>query len=60
LDACEVDILCNRSKLGVHTNVSSKLMNLDVKYNYMLVEVGSNLVALDKELKSPSSVILMF
>jgi hypothetical protein len=33
-------------------------MNLNVEYNFMLVEVGINLVALVKELKLPKFVIL--
>jgi hypothetical protein len=42
LDAWEVDIIHIRSKLRVYTNVSFKLMNLDVKYNFVLAKIGIN------------------
>jgi hypothetical protein len=35
LDAYKVNILHNGSKLKVHAKVGFKLMNLDVKYNYV-------------------------
>jgi hypothetical protein len=34
-------------------------MNLDAKYNYVLVEVGVNLVALVSDLKLLSFLVLM-
>jgi hypothetical protein len=37
----------------------SKLMNLDVNYNFTLVEMGMNLVVLANELESPSFLLLM-
>ncbi len=37
----------------------SKLMNLDADYNFVLVEMGVNLVLLINELKSPSMFVLM-
>ncbi len=59
MDAYKVDILCSENKLKLHTKVGFKLVNLDVEYNSALVKVVVNLVALVKELKSPSFVILM-
>jgi len=59
LDVYEVDILHNGSKMRVHVKIDFKLVNLDVEYNSALVKVVVNLVALVKELKSPSFVILM-
>jgi hypothetical protein len=50
LDAYKVDILCNENKLKIWAKVSSKLVNLDAEYNYMLAKVGINLVALTNEL----------
>jgi hypothetical protein len=59
LDAYEIDILCNGDKLKVSAKNGSKLMNLDVDYNFVLVEMGVNLVILISELKSPSFLVLM-
>jgi hypothetical protein len=60
LNAYGVDILLNGSKLKVCANNNSKLMNLDVDYNFALAKMGMNLVALVSELESPSFLILMF
>jgi hypothetical protein len=60
LDVYEVDIFHNGSKVKVHAKIGFKLMNLDVEYNYALAKVVVNLVALAKELKLPSFVILMY
>jgi hypothetical protein len=46
LDAYKVDNLYSGSKVKFHTKVGFKLMNLDVENNFMLVEVGINLVVL--------------
>jgi hypothetical protein len=51
LDAYKVNILHSKNKLKVHAKVGFKLMNLNAKYNYVLVEVGIILVALASELK---------
>lgn len=50
LDVYKIDILHIGSKLRVHAKVGSKLVNLDLEYNFALVEVGVNLVALANEL----------
>jgi hypothetical protein len=52
LDAYKVDILHNEGRLRVYAKCGFKLMNLDAMYNFALVEMGVNLVALDSELKS--------
>jgi hypothetical protein len=54
LGVYEVNIFYDGNKVRVFANVGFKLMNLDAKYNYLLVEVGINLVDLVKELKLPS------
>ncbi len=59
LNAYKVDILHSGSKLKVRAKIGFKLMNLNVKYNYVLVEVGINLVALASELKLFSFLLLM-
>lgn len=59
LDVYEINIFYNGNKVRVCAKVGFKLMNLDVEYNFMLVEVRINLVVLAKELKLPSFVILM-
>jgi len=59
LDAYKVDIFHSRSKLKVCAKIGFKLMNLDAKYSYVLVEVGVNLVALVNELKLFSFLVLM-
>jgi len=59
LDVSEVNILHNKSKVRVHAKIGFKLKNLNVEYNYALVKVAVNLVALGKELKLPSFKILM-
>ncbi len=51
LDAYEVDILCSEDKLRVHTKSGFKLVNLNVDYDYALVFIGVNLVALVSELE---------
>ncbi len=50
LDVYKVDILCNRSKLRVHAKVGSKLVNLNLEYNFALAEVGVNSVVLVNKL----------
>jgi hypothetical protein len=45
--------------LKVCAKIGFKLMNLDAKYSYVLVEVGVNLVALVNELKLFSFLVLM-
>jgi len=60
LDIYEIHLFHNKSKVRVHANIGFKLMNLDVEYKYALAKVVINLVALAKELKSPSFIILMF
>jgi hypothetical protein len=59
LDAYKVNILHNGSELRVCAKCGSKLLNLDVDYNFALVEMGVNLVALASELKSFSFLVLM-
>ncbi len=59
LDFYEVNIFHNGSKVRIHAKIGFKSMNLDVEYNFVLVKVAVNLVALVKELKFPSFVILM-
>jgi len=49
LDVYKVNIFHKGSKIKVHAKVGFKLMNLNVKYNYALVEVRINLVALANE-----------
>jgi len=58
LDACKVDILCNGNKLKVCAKNGSKLVNLNVDYNFTLVEMGMNLIVLASELKSLNFLIL--
>jgi hypothetical protein len=58
LDAYKVNILHNKDKLKVCATGGSKLMNLDVDYNYALASMGVNLVTLTSELESHS--FLMF
>jgi hypothetical protein len=60
LDAYKVSILRSGGKLKVCSKCGSKLMNLDVNYNFTLVEMGVNLVTLASELESPSFLLLMF
>jgi hypothetical protein len=43
-------LLRNGSKLKVHTKVGSKLVNLNLEYNFALAKVGVNLVVLANEL----------
>ncbi len=59
MDACEIDVLCSRNKGRVHAKVGSKLVNLNVDYNYLLKKVEIALVILTEELKSPNFVNLM-
>jgi len=59
LDVYEVNILYNGNTVKVYAKVGFKLMNLDAEYNFMLMEIGINLIALVKKLKLPSFVILM-
>ncbi len=59
LDAYKVDILYNKSKLGICAKVGFRLVNLNVDFNSTLAEVGVNFVALVSELKSPSFLISM-
>jgi hypothetical protein len=59
LDAYEAAILCNGGKLKVYANCGSKLVNLNVKYNFSLVKMGMNLVVLASELESLSFMVLM-
>ncbi len=59
LDAYEIDILHSGVKLKVHAKNGFKLMNIDVDYNFALVEMGVNLVVLTYELKSLSFLLLM-
>jgi hypothetical protein len=59
LDAYKVDILHSGRKLKVHAEVGFKLRNLNVTYNYVLAEVGINLVALTSELMLLSFFVLM-
>ncbi len=59
LDAYEVNILYSEGKLKVCANSGFKLVNLYVDYNYTLVEMGMNLVALASKLESPSFLVLM-
>jgi hypothetical protein len=56
LDACEINVLHSESKGRFHAKVGSKLMNLNVDYNYLLAKVEITLVILTKELKSPKFV----
>ncbi len=48
----EVDFFCNRNKMKICAKASSKLVNLNAKYNYVLAKVIINLVVLAKKLKS--------
>jgi hypothetical protein len=59
LDACEINVLHSGSKGRVHAKVGSKLMNLNVDYNYLLAKGEITLVILTEELKSPNFVTLM-
>jgi hypothetical protein len=52
LDTYKIDIFCSGGKLKVRAKSGSKLMNLDVNYNFALVKMGVNLVVLANELKS--------
>jgi hypothetical protein len=58
-NAYKVNILHNGGKLRVHAKCGSKLMNLDVDYNFSLVKMGMNLVALANELESFSFLDFM-
>jgi hypothetical protein len=58
-DACKIDVLCSRNKGRVHAKVGSKLVNLNVDYNYLLEKVEIALVILIEELKSNNFVNLM-
>jgi len=60
LDVYEINILHNKSKVRVHAKIGFKLVNLNVEYNSLVARIVVNLVALIKELKLPSFVILMF
>jgi hypothetical protein len=59
LDAYKIYNFYNRGKLKVHAKNGYKLVNLDADYNFTLLEMGINLVALANELKSPNFLILM-
>jgi hypothetical protein len=59
LDVYKVDIFRTRSKLRIHAKVGYKLVNLYLEYNFALVEVGVNLVALANELYLLSFIVLM-
>ncbi len=60
LDAYEINIFYGGSKVKVCAKIGSKLVNLNVEYNFVLAEIRINLVVLVKELELPSFVILMF
>jgi hypothetical protein len=60
LDAYEVYILHNGGRLKVCAKIGSKLVNLDVDYNFALIEMGVNLVALVNELKLFNFFVLMY
>ncbi len=60
LDAYKVHILCNKSKLKDYTKIGFKLLNLDAWYNFALMKVRVNLVALVSELELISFLVLMF
>ncbi len=49
-----------QSKLKVCAKNGSKLVNLNVDYNFTLVEMGLNLIVLASELKSLDFLILMY
>jgi hypothetical protein len=59
LDAYKINIFYNRSKLKVYAKISSKLVDLDVEYNFTLAKMGVKLVALANELKLSSFLVLM-
>ncbi len=59
MDTYKIDILYNENKLGICAKVGFKLVNLNVDYNFALVEMGINFVALVNELESPNFLILM-
>jgi hypothetical protein len=50
LDTYKIHIFYNGGKLKVHAKSGSKLVNLDVDYNFALVKMGVNLVVLANEL----------
>jgi hypothetical protein len=60
LNACEINVLQSGSKGRVHAKFGSKLMNLNVDYNYLLAKVEITLVILTEELKSPYGVPSLF
>ncbi len=52
-DAYKLDIFQSGSKVKICAKVGSKLMHLNVEYNFALAEVGVNLVVLANGLKLP-------
>jgi len=60
LDAYKVYIFHNKGRLKVHAKSGSKLVNLNADYDFALVEMGVNLVALTNELKLLIFFLLVF
>jgi len=60
LDAYKVNIFRKGGKMKVHAKVGFKLVNINVEYNFALVEVGINLVPLANEFELFSFLILIF
>jgi hypothetical protein len=54
-----MNILVNGNKMKVCDEVSSKLMKLNVDYNFVLTKVKINLLMLVKKLKSLNFMVLM-
>jgi hypothetical protein len=59
LNAYKINIFYNRRKLRVYAKISSKLVNLDVEYNFTLGKMRVNLVVLANELKLSNFLVLM-
>ncbi len=59
MDAYKINVF-HRGELRVHAKCGYKLLNLNVDYNFALVEMGVNLVALVSELELTSFLVLMF
>jgi hypothetical protein len=55
MDAYKVDILHSGDKVRVCAKVNFMLVNLNAEYNFVLMKVEINLVALTSELKLFSS-----
>ncbi len=59
LDAYKINIFHKKGKLRVCAKIGSKLMNLNIDYNFALIEMGVTLVVLASELELFSFMVLM-